>query len=305
MVRLARVVLVAGLVGSLAAAGARGQAAGEGTPARISRADLDAFVDGVVEPWLERSDVAGAVVAVIADREIALLKGYGFADVAKQTPVDAERTLFRPGSISKLFVALAVMQLVEQGKLDLDADVNGYIDFELPIAAGRPVTLRQLLTHRAGFEEQNPRSRQRQREPAAPRRVPARASPAPLVPRRAVAVLLELRLHARWLRRGARQRRAASRSTSPDTCSRRSGWRTRRSREPLPETLAPRMSRGYLAASSEAEPLRGHERRSGGRALRQRAGTWRASCGRCWRAESSTARACSRRRRSRAGWSRR
>jgi CubicO group peptidase (beta-lactamase class C family) len=65
----------------------------------------------------------------------------------------ADQTLFRPGSISKLFTATAVMQLVEQGKLDLDRDVNDYLDFTIPKTYPEPVTLRRLLTHTAGFEE--------------------------------------------------------------------------------------------------------------------------------------------------------
>jgi CubicO group peptidase (beta-lactamase class C family) len=118
-----------------------------------SRGELEAFVDGIVEAELAKNDVAGAVVAIVANGEVAFVKGYGFADVAKRTPVD-EHTLFRMASISKLFTALAVLQLAEQGKLDLDADVNAYLDFAIPPARGKPVTLRQLLTHRAGFEEQ-------------------------------------------------------------------------------------------------------------------------------------------------------
>jgi len=115
-------------------------------------ADLEPFVDAIVANELAQRDVAGAVVVVVAGGAPVLLKGYGYADVAKRTPVD-ERTLFRPASISKLFTSLAVMQLVEEGKLELDADVNRHLDFEVPPAFGKPVTLRQLLTHRAGFEE--------------------------------------------------------------------------------------------------------------------------------------------------------
>jgi CubicO group peptidase (beta-lactamase class C family) len=65
--------------------------------------------------------------------------------------VDPERTGFRPGSVSKLFTATAVMQLVEQGKLDLDRDVNEYLDFELPRRFDAPITLRNALTHTPGF----------------------------------------------------------------------------------------------------------------------------------------------------------
>ena len=68
-------------------------------------------------------------------------------------PMDPQRTIVRVASVSKTFTATAVMQLVEQGKLDLDRDVNQYLDFEIPPAFGKPITLRNLLTHTAGFEE--------------------------------------------------------------------------------------------------------------------------------------------------------
>ena len=69
---------------------------------------------------------------MVKDGQVLLQKGYGYADVEKKMPVDPEQTLFRPGSVSKLFTWTAVMQLVERGKLDLDADVNQYLDFKIP-----------------------------------------------------------------------------------------------------------------------------------------------------------------------------
>src|SRR4029434_6701749 len=97
--------------------------------------------------------MAGAVVSVVNDGHVLFQKGYGYADVEAKKPVLADQTLFRPGSISKLFTATAVMQLVEQGKLDLDRDVSEYLDFAIPKTFPEPVTLRQLLTHTGGFEE--------------------------------------------------------------------------------------------------------------------------------------------------------
>ena len=118
------------------------------------RADLEAFVDGIMAAHLKYKPLAGATLAVVKDGEVLLLKGYGYADLATHTPVDAERSLFRPGSTSKLFTWTAVMQLVEQGKLDLDADVNTYIpDFKIPEAFGKPITLRNLMTHTPGLED--------------------------------------------------------------------------------------------------------------------------------------------------------
>ena len=120
---------------------------------RLTATDLEAWLDGFMPYALEQTDVAGSVVVVVKDGKILLQKGYGFSDLAKRTPVDPERTLFRPGSVSKLFTWTAVMQLVEQGKLDLDADVNTYIDFKIPPFEGKPVTLRNIMTHTAGMEE--------------------------------------------------------------------------------------------------------------------------------------------------------
>ncbi|MBW8812633.1 MAG: beta-lactamase family protein [Caulobacterales bacterium] len=90
--------------------------------AALTQADVAAYVDGVMPYALARGDIAGAVVVVVKDGGILFEKGYGYADVAARRPVDPARTQFRPGSISKLFTWTAVMQLVEAGKLDLDAD---------------------------------------------------------------------------------------------------------------------------------------------------------------------------------------
>jgi CubicO group peptidase (beta-lactamase class C family) len=122
--------------------------------AALTAANAEAWLDGFFPYALASGDIAGAVVVVVKDGEVLLQKGYGHADIAKGTPVDPDATLFRPGSVSKLFTWTAVMQLVEQGKLDLDADVNQYIDFEIPPYGGKAVTLRQVMTHTAGFEEQ-------------------------------------------------------------------------------------------------------------------------------------------------------
>ena len=119
----------------------------------LTRADLEPFLDGLVASQIENRDVAGAVVSVVKDGQTLLAKGYGFADFEQRKPVVAEETLFRPGSIAKLFTATAVMQLVEQGKLDLDKDVREYLDFEIPRNFPEPITLRRILTHTAGFEE--------------------------------------------------------------------------------------------------------------------------------------------------------
>lgn len=136
---------------SVVRAGGAAPAASAAHP--LGSADLEAFFDGIIPLQLERNDVAGAVVFVLKDGQILLRKGYGFADAEKKTPVDAATTAFRLASISKTFTWISVMQLVEQRKLDLDADVNTYLDFQIHPAFDKPVTLRNLMTHTAGFEE--------------------------------------------------------------------------------------------------------------------------------------------------------
>ncbi|HET9475470.1 MAG TPA: serine hydrolase [Steroidobacteraceae bacterium] len=119
----------------------------------LTKADVDVWLDGFLPYALRTGDIPGAVVTIVKDGQILTARGFGFADREKRTPVDPERTLFRPGSVSKLVTWTAAMQLVEQGKLDLDKDVNTYLDFKIPDYNGKPVTLRQLMTHTAGFEE--------------------------------------------------------------------------------------------------------------------------------------------------------
>ncbi|MBP6013646.1 MAG: beta-lactamase family protein [Alphaproteobacteria bacterium] len=119
----------------------------------LSPADIESFLDGLVALQIESNDIAGATISIVKDGQVLFAKGYGFADMKARTPVSAETTLFRVGSITKTFTWTAVMQLVEQGKLDLDADVNTYLDFKIPPKDGKPVTLRNLMTHRGGFQE--------------------------------------------------------------------------------------------------------------------------------------------------------
>lgn len=120
---------------------------------RSKLAGLGDFIDGVMAQQLATREVAGAVVTVVHKGRILLNRGYGFADVAAGKPVDAETTLFRPGSVSKLVTWVALMQQVEAGKVDLDADVNRYIDYRIPDRQGAPVRVRDLLSHTPGMSD--------------------------------------------------------------------------------------------------------------------------------------------------------
>lgn len=116
--------------------------------------DPEAFTDALIPKQLSDYQIAGAVVSIVKDGETVLAKGYGFANVEDQIPASPHESLFRIGSTSKLFTWTAVMQLVEQGKIDLHTDVNTYLlDFQIPPTYPEPVTMWHLLTHTAGFEE--------------------------------------------------------------------------------------------------------------------------------------------------------
>src|SRR5437660_8588248 len=123
------------------------------TTHELTAADVEAFLAGVMPLQLAREDIAGAVIMIVKDGKVLFKQGYGYADVEKKVAVSPDNTLFRPGSISKLFTWTAVMQQVEQGKLDLNRDVNEYIDFKIPAAYGKPITLRNIMTHTPGFED--------------------------------------------------------------------------------------------------------------------------------------------------------
>ena len=119
----------------------------------LTKADVDAWLDGYMPYALKAGGIPGAVVVVVKDGQQLTARGYGYSDLKTGKPVDPELTLFRPGSVSKLFTWTAVMQLVQQGKLNLDADVNTYLDFKIPPKDGKPVTLRNIMTHTGGFAE--------------------------------------------------------------------------------------------------------------------------------------------------------
>lgn len=117
-------------------------------------AEVEAFFDGLMEMQRRHLDNVGATVTVVRNGEILFAKGYGFADLEAGVAVDPEATLFRIGSVSKLFVWISVMQLVEEGRLDLHADINEYLEgVEIEATWDEPVTMAHLMTHTPGFED--------------------------------------------------------------------------------------------------------------------------------------------------------
>jgi CubicO group peptidase (beta-lactamase class C family) len=116
-------------------------------------AELEAFLDELIGKEMEEHHIAGAAVSVVKDGELFFAKGYGYAEIEEGIAIDPEQTGFQIGSVTKLFTWTAVMQLIEQGKLDLDADINTYLDFRIPDTYPQPITLRHLFSHTSGFEE--------------------------------------------------------------------------------------------------------------------------------------------------------
>jgi len=82
----------------------------------LTKADFETFLDAMIPSQLRNRNITGAVVSVVKEGQVLFQKGYGYADVEEKKPVLPDQTLFRPGSISKLFTATGVMQLVEQAR---------------------------------------------------------------------------------------------------------------------------------------------------------------------------------------------
>jgi len=142
------------LVIALLCAPASGLAAETLRPGAVN-STLERFIDGVMTRAVVTGESVGATVAVVQDGRLIVARGYGRARIDGEVPVEARVTQFRIGSISKVFVWMSVLQLVEAGKLDLDTDINTYLKrFQIPSAYGAPITLRHLMTHTAGFEDQ-------------------------------------------------------------------------------------------------------------------------------------------------------
>lgn len=124
--------------------------AGE-TRGQSSDSPLAARVDGLAAGFMATEQVPGAIAAVVAGDEV-ILRGWGYADLEARTPAGPEDARFEIGSITKLFTWIAVMMLVEEGRLDLQADVSGYLR-DVTVPGTEPLTLAQLMSHRPGFEE--------------------------------------------------------------------------------------------------------------------------------------------------------
>jgi len=224
------------------------------TPPALTADDIGNAIDPLMAKWVNGHKGPGAVVVVVTRDGPVFAAGYGFADIDAKRPFDADTTLVRPGSISKLFTGIAVMQLVDAGKLDLDRDVNGYIDFTIPTpASGVPVTLRRLLTHRAGFEEHVKGLFSRDREPEPLGRWLAEGLPRRLFPNGEVEAYSNYGFAlAGYIVERVSGEPYASYIQQHILDPLRMGHST--FRQPLPDDLAPQMAKGYRR--SDTPPLK-------------------------------------------------
>lgn len=123
------------------------------TPSGLPISQVAQQIDQIMAKYIG-DQVVGASVSVVKDGETVFAQGYGYANLEQQIPMDAQQTYLEPGSVSKLFAWTAVMQQVELGKLDLNADIRQYLPANyLNLRYDEPITLLHLMNHTAGFEE--------------------------------------------------------------------------------------------------------------------------------------------------------
>ncbi len=124
------------------------------TPSGVALDNIEAFIDGYVSGYIGQTS-PGLAVAVVKDGEILFSKGYGYSDIEKGEMVDPANTIFEYGSVSKLFVYTAIMQLVEEGKLDLETDIRTFLPegFLKKLRFNEPITLTHVMNHTTGFED--------------------------------------------------------------------------------------------------------------------------------------------------------
>jgi CubicO group peptidase (beta-lactamase class C family) len=122
----------------------------------IDPKELEAYLDPIFKEQMEKLHIPGAAIAVVKDGKLFFSKGYGYANLEKKAPVVTDKTIFRIGSITKVFTATSLVQLAERRKIDLNDDVNKYLkDVRVPNTYPQPIRFTNLLTHTSGFDEIN------------------------------------------------------------------------------------------------------------------------------------------------------
>jgi len=113
------------------------------------------FSDEFFKKNMEKYDVPGAVITIVKGNKVLFSKGYGYSDVDNSIPVTTDGTLFRIGSVSKLFTAMAIIQLANEGKIDLEEDVEEYLPkLNINNPYDTKITMSMILTHIAGIDSE-------------------------------------------------------------------------------------------------------------------------------------------------------
>jgi CubicO group peptidase (beta-lactamase class C family) len=128
-------------------------------PAATITAPLESDTDKIFAEWQLDAHVPGLVYGIVSGGKLVHVQGFGIQDIDQKRPVTAD-SLFRIASMSKAFTALAILKLRDAGKLSLDAPAANYVPelrgWTMPTTDSGPITVRNLLTHSAGFVEDNP-----------------------------------------------------------------------------------------------------------------------------------------------------
>jgi len=114
--------------------------------------EVEKFTDEFFAENMDKYHVPGAAIAFVKDGQVSFMKGYGYSDVENKISVDPEKTVFGIASVSKLLTATAVMQQYEEGNINLNKNINEYLqNFNIKDTFNEPVTMKSLLTHSSGF----------------------------------------------------------------------------------------------------------------------------------------------------------
>jgi CubicO group peptidase (beta-lactamase class C family) len=131
------------------------------TALRFDLPELEKLIEQAIVEAMEKEHIPGAAITLVKDGQIIISRGYGFANLEKQTPVTPDKTIFRIGSITKLLTAHAVVQMADLQKINLNDDVNKYLaQFKVDSRYSEPVRFWHLLTHTAGFDQVGDRGRE-------------------------------------------------------------------------------------------------------------------------------------------------
>ncbi|HEV7702838.1 MAG TPA: serine hydrolase, partial [Gemmatimonadaceae bacterium] len=137
-------------------AGAQAAPRPDSIAADSSHAAVAAYLSSIITAEMRDKSLPALSIALVEGHRIVWARGFGEADPVKHVPATAE-TIYRVGSVSKLFTDMGIMQLVEHGRVSLDAPISSYLsDFHPTNPFGGTITLRELTSHRAGLVREPP-----------------------------------------------------------------------------------------------------------------------------------------------------